>query len=576
MNLIKKMAAVLLVAFAGHVEAALTETVARNVGRPIPDDPNEGAGDTLEYVGGILGTVPNAQWAGLRVNLEIAGGYNGDLYVYLEHGTDYAVLLNRVGRSAQMEAGYGDSGFRISLDDAALNGDIHRYRTVVNPAGGTLTGRWQPDGRDTLAEVALDTDPRTAMLSGLVHGSPDGEWSLTVVDVSPGDQARLVSWGLEFVYTAPPEISVRDGGAPTDPEIASGQATPVDFGTTAVGVPVARTFTISNAGHDGLAITGIVVPAGYRLVGAPGVPFTVPAQGAIPIEVVLEATAAGSFPGDILVASSDSDEGAYRIPVTGVADGNRPVITRCAMDRELVLVVGNSLLLPDLRHEVEAEDVEPGTLFVRQSPEPGTPLPIGSTEVAVIVADAAGNETACFLQVTVVRLPVVGGDFGETVAGVPATFRVAKLLSNDVDPDGGVVSFAGVDGTSSGGGSVIVVGDDIVYSPANGFVGSDTFSYRIQAGGRIGSGTVTVRVRTSDAIPSNAVYLRPAAAPLSGMEMRFAGIAGRSYSVQFTTELGTGWTELARLVAKPGSGFIDHVHAAPPDGAGFYRCLPAN
>jgi hypothetical protein len=87
---------------------------------------------------------------------------------------------------------------------------------------------------------------------------------------------------------------------------------------------------------------------------------------------------------------------------------------------------------------------------------------------------------------------------------------------------------------------------------------------------------VTVRVRTSDLIPSNAVYLRPVASPATGMEMRFSGIGGRSYSVQFTETIGSGWTELSRQTAQAGSGFIDFVHTTPPPGSGFYRCLPAN
>ena len=66
------------------------------------------------------------------------------------------------------------------------------------------------------------------------------------------------------------------------------------------------------------------------------------------------------------------------------------------------------------------------------------------------------------------------------------------------------------------------------------------------------------------------------AAPGTGMEMRFSGIAGRSYSVQFTEAIGTGWTELTRLTAQSGSGFLDYTHANPPPGNGFYRCLPAN
>jgi hypothetical protein len=200
----------------------------------------------------------------------------------------------------------------------------------------------------------------------------------------------------------------------------------------------------------------------------------------------------------------------------------------------------------------------------------------GTTLVTITVRDGAGNESVCEAAVTVIRMPSAGPDFGETVANVPTTFRGVRLLANDTDPDGEALSFQAVAGSSANGGLVTRVGDVVTYTPPGGFVGTDTFTYTVAAGTRTATGVVTVRVRTSDLIPSNAVFIRPVASPGTGMEMRFSGIAGRSYSVQFTEAIGTGWTELTRLTAQPGSGFLDYTHANPPPGNGFYRCLPAN
>ena len=41
--------------------------------------------------------------------------YNGDLFAYLVHDTNFCVLLNRVGRSAANADGYPDSGFNITF-----------------------------------------------------------------------------------------------------------------------------------------------------------------------------------------------------------------------------------------------------------------------------------------------------------------------------------------------------------------------------------------------------------------------------------------------------------------------------
>ncbi len=572
----KTAAAVFLIAIAGAAHAALTESVNRDVDVPVPDDALLGAGDTLDFTSTIHGIVPNATWTGVRVNLEIAGGFNGDLYVYLEHGTDYAVLLNRPGRSAVLDSGYGDSGFNISLDDTATFGDVHLYRTRVNPAGGILTGRWQPDGREVAPEDVLDTSPRTALLSTFLTGSPNGEWSLTIVDVGPGDQARLVRWGLEVVYATPPEIAVHEGVGTAGTQVTSGQATAIDFGVTAVGLPVAREFTVANAGYEGLVVSAVAAPAGFVLVDVPKVPFTIAPQNAITFSAILSAQSGGGSSGDVVVTCNDSDEGTFRIPVSGVVDGNSPSISQCANPRELVMTLAGGVALPDLTGEVVATDVEPGALTITQSPTAGTLLLAGTTVVTLTVRDAAGNESFCEAVVTVVRKPSAGADFGETVSGVPTTFRGSRLLANDSDPDGEALTLTGVASTSANGGTISRVGDVVTYTPSGGFVGTDTFTYTLTAGSRTATGLVTVRVRTSDLIPSNAVYIRPVASPGTGMAMRFSGIGGRAYSVQFTETIGSGWTELSRQTAQAGSGFIDFVHTTPPPGRGFYRCLPAN
>ncbi len=555
--------------------AALTESVTQEVNRPIPDVPESGTGDIITYTNGILGVVPGSAWKGVMVRLQTAGGYNGDLYVLLEHGTNFAVLLNRPGRTATRDNGYGDAGLDVVLDDDALNGDIHLYRNVLNPLGGTLTGRWRPDARDVDPELALDTDPRTAPLSGMVVGSPDGEWSLTVIDSAVGDEATLVSWGLEFSYTAPAEVAVHDVTGASPLEVSSGQVAPVDFGVTGGGVPVFRDFRVSNVGNDALDVSNVSVPAGFRLVDAPTFPVRLAAGANLRFSAVLTAASGGSFTGDVVVSTSDSDEGTFRIPVAGIVDGNAPTITACAAPLTLVQSGPDGVALPDLTASVSATDVEPGALTFRQSPAAGTLLTSGVTSVAVTVSDAAGNESLCLVAVTVVRLPSAGADFGETVNDVPTAFRVDRLLANDTDPDGASLSLTAVEATSARGGSVTLSAGVVGYTPPAAYVGTDTFRYTLTAGGRTVQGTVTIRVRASSQIPVNLVFLRPAAAPASGMDLRFVGLPGRPYSVQFSADLSGPWTELARVAATAGSGFVDHAHAAAPSESGFYRCLPA-
>lgn len=573
MNIVKSIFAILLTAVL-PVRAALTESVVHTVNLAVPDGVESGTGDSIFYTNGVLGVVPGTAWAKLNVSLEIAGGYNGDLYVLLEHGTNYAVLVNRPGRTAASDAGYGDRGFSVTFDDAALNGDIHSYRSRINPLGGALTGIWRPDGRDVDPAVCLDTDSRTALLSGMIDGGPDGEWSLTVLDVAAGDQATLVSWGLSFGYTAPPEIGVFDGAETGDPELASGQVAAVQFGTAPLGVPISREFTVANSGNDTLTVSGVSVPSGFIAIGLPSFPVPLAAGGSFTFTAALGAGSGGVFSGNIVIGSNDADEATFSIPVSGVVDANNPIISQCATNRVLVMS-GSPVNLPDLVSEVSATDIEPGALYIEQSPAAGTPLEAGDTTVVITVTDLAGNQTTCQCVVSVVRLPSAGPDFGETTSDVPTAFRVSKLIANDSDPDGAPLSVTAAGPVSAQGGSVVLASGVVTYTPPAGFSGTDTFTYTLSAGARETTGTVTVQVREPSGIPSNAIYLRPAASPVSGMEMRFSGLPGRQYSVQFTQALSDPWSELARITGLSGSGFVDFVHTNAPAGSGFYRCLPA-
>ena len=63
------------------------------------------------------------------VNLNISGGYNGDLYGYLVlqniSGTTTAILLNRIGTSGGDPWGNDGSGIDVTLSSSGALGNIH-------------------------------------------------------------------------------------------------------------------------------------------------------------------------------------------------------------------------------------------------------------------------------------------------------------------------------------------------------------------------------------------------------------------------------------------------------------------
>jgi len=185
---------------------------------------------------GINATVPDNNAAGvsnsqniadtglireIQLTLNIQGGSNGDLYVYLSHGDHLAIIMNRVGKSADLPEGYNDPGIHLTFADSAASGDVHTYRQTIfgndeTPLGGPLTtdiaGPFQPDGR-AVSPFSVTTDSaRTAPLSVFTGQQMSGSWTLFVADVNTGNTATLASWSLE-VSTVPEPLSTAAIGA---------------------------------------------------------------------------------------------------------------------------------------------------------------------------------------------------------------------------------------------------------------------------------------------------------------------------------------------------------------------------
>ena len=136
----------------------------------------------------------------VKVNLTLTGGWNGDLYAYLTHGSGFAVLLNREGKGTGASYGYGTSGMNVTLGYSTAGADIHGVATPTS--GGTYSadarGLW-PFGSNS----DFDTATRTANLDGYNGTDPNGGWTLFFADVQGGYQSTLTGWSLDI--TAVPE-----------------------------------------------------------------------------------------------------------------------------------------------------------------------------------------------------------------------------------------------------------------------------------------------------------------------------------------------------------------------------------
>ena len=165
-----------------------------NVATTIPDNNDIGLSDTR-----TVSLIELDEIIALTLEVNLTGGWNGDLYAHLVHDSGFSVLLNRPGRSVSTPEGSPTGAMSVVFDDAAAV-DIH---TGIPLSGGSVSGSWQPDARTADPLLVLDSSPRSAYLSGFNGLNPNGSWTLFVADQSSGFTSTLQSWSLTI--TAVPE-----------------------------------------------------------------------------------------------------------------------------------------------------------------------------------------------------------------------------------------------------------------------------------------------------------------------------------------------------------------------------------
>lgn len=197
----KNWVGVMAVALCATANAALYNSGFANNGA-IPDGNVTGWSDTRTLSG------LNSQISDLTINLQISGGFNGDLYGYLSHNNVLIPLVNRVGVNAGNAFGYSDSGLNVTLSDGGVNGDIHFYGNVSGFATKISNGSgFTADGRNidpASSPSSFDSGSRSSFASTFGGMDPNGTWTLFFADMSGGGgTSTLSSWDLEI--TAVPE-----------------------------------------------------------------------------------------------------------------------------------------------------------------------------------------------------------------------------------------------------------------------------------------------------------------------------------------------------------------------------------
>jgi hypothetical protein len=154
----------------------------------VSDNSTNGWVDTRSVTTATPGTIQN-----LAVNLQLSGGYNGDLYGYLANSTGgFAVLLNHI------TAAPTQNGMNVTLTPGDWLGANQGSIATYNSASGSV---WTPQA----------TPGAWATLTG---GVADGStWTLFLADTAAGDISTVQSWGLQMDIVAVPEVETWVGAA---------------------------------------------------------------------------------------------------------------------------------------------------------------------------------------------------------------------------------------------------------------------------------------------------------------------------------------------------------------------------
>jgi hypothetical protein len=273
-----------------------------------------------------------------------------------------------------------------------------------------------------------------------------------------------------------------------------------DIAGTLIGVPVTIAVLANDAGA-GLAITGYTQPTTGTLVLEADQSFTyTPAAGFV-----------GSDGFTYTVQDSAGQTATGQVTIT-VSRPNRPPVAASDTGR---VTAGSSVVLPVLANDNDP-DGDPLSLLAIDAPghgtirvEPDQKLRYtpqqgfaGIDSFAYTVGDGRGGAATASVMVTVTlpnRPPVAAPDAAATTAGTAVTIDV---LANDSDPDGDSLRLAGM--SLPGHGTLALApGQRFLYTPAAGFIGSDSFTYSVRdSKGARATGTVSVEVDRANTAPA--------------------------------------------------------------------------
>lgn len=200
-------------------------------------------------------------------------------------------------------------------------------------------------------------------------------------------------------------------------------------------------------------------------------------------------------------------------------------------------------------------------------------VPVNRTLEFILTDGRDGISTPVELELEILpfnHAPVPANDEATTTADAPIALLIPKLLGNDHDADGDLLSFSLAGSITEQRGMVEIYNDKVLYVPDPGLVGTDTFVYRVtDPYGAFSEAVVSVNVKASQGPSTSIVWVKPVGD--GTIQVKMLGIPNRSYTVQWSFDL-LYWTFLQKVTAKA-NGEIDFEDHPTDTTMRFYRIL---
>lgn len=233
----------------------------------------------------------------------------------------------------------------------------------------------------------------------------------------------------------------------------------------------------------------------------------------------------------------------------------------------------------------------------------GSALALAETEWAHSTTDSGGGRSRAGTTIFDVSLGISGalghssdagltlrsgfvGTLNEAPSATPRVLRrspgltgkisLTDLLAGVSDPENDAVSLGAV-GPTAAGGALIIDNGWVLYLPTGQATGPDSFPFEVvDAEGGLAIGTVYIVEQDPAAGPATNHFGPPVVLPDGSLLLRFLGIAGRHYVIEFTADLAEPWQPLfpgqPSQAAAP-DGLIEVIDLSPGTGPRFYRTV---